>query len=341
MSGLANQSNDNIIWEGECGADPMDDLDLSSLLALSLTPTYSDFNSTYLNRSSAPSVNFQDWVDAEEHIAFGDFIEEEYLDVEPREQEGLKDYVVTESQPSGPSWMKDEACLATGSHKLLATDGHLYRALDQPTRLRSGTTAHRPEQTKPTRRRKKSAQPCSCDETHEETREAPPLPTVPGFQSGETGPAPPLPSQPPRPSSAYSQESQASAYWELRGRVSAYSALRLEQPASGPSVRYPRPADLLWAGGRRRRRPSQLLPCNAAVPPVSLQRDDTDDGERNPDDATHETACDCARWRPGRGARWRGGGTCATAAAPTVGSPEEEAVVNDSEEIVFGVGDRV
>ncbi|RYO75366.1 hypothetical protein DL766_005299 [Monosporascus sp. MC13-8B] len=161
MSGLVNQPNDKTIWEGECGADPMDDLDLSSLLALSLTPAYNDVDSTYLTRSTS-SVCFQDGVDAEEHIALENFIEEEYLDVEPREQEELKDWVVIESQSSGPSLMEDEACLATGNHELLATNGYFYGVLDQATKLRSRTSAHRPEQTKPTRRRKKSAQPCSC-----------------------------------------------------------------------------------------------------------------------------------------------------------------------------------
>ncbi|RYP34222.1 hypothetical protein DL767_004345 [Monosporascus sp. MG133] len=167
MGGLVNHSNDRIIWEGECGAGPMDDLDLGFLFALPLIPKYNDVDSTYLNQSSTSSVNFQDGMDAEEHITFEDFIEEEYLDVEPRGQEELKDWFVIESQSSGPSWMEDEACLATSSHELLATDGYSYRALDETTKLRSRTSAHRPEQTKPTRRRKKSAQPCSCDVCNE------------------------------------------------------------------------------------------------------------------------------------------------------------------------------
>ncbi|RYP78742.1 hypothetical protein DL771_000409 [Monosporascus sp. 5C6A] len=167
MSGLINQSDDRIIWEGECGADPMDDLDLNSPLALSLTHTYNDVDSTYLNQSSTPSVSFQVGVDADEHIAFEDFIEKEYLDADTRGEEELKDWVVIEFQSSGPSWMEDEACLVTGSRELLATDGYFYGALDQATNLRSRTSAHRPEQTKRTRRRKKSAQPCSCDECDE------------------------------------------------------------------------------------------------------------------------------------------------------------------------------
>ncbi|RYP89851.1 hypothetical protein DL770_004062 [Monosporascus sp. CRB-9-2] len=394
MSGLVNQSNDRIIWEGECGADPMDDLNLSSLLALSLTPTYNDVDSTHLNQSSTLSVNFQDGVDAEEHIAFEDFIAEEYLDVEPQGQEELKDWVATESQSSGPLWMEDEACLATGSHELLATDGYFYRARDQATKLRSRTSAHRPEQTKPTRRRKKSAQPCFCDVCNEEfprpremrrhmRKHEKPLRCQrcpaskaekrdllrhyrvnhPGYAWTKLAGLAENTASSQRvllvlnmlmlnPAPPYSQESLASAHWGIRRRISAYSALRLlpfgplsARPCGDGSswarwFEVPISSGLVGGGGGDGGESPSFSPAAQRSRLYLFKRDDTDDGKRNPDDATHDTACDYARWWPGRGARWHRRGTRATAAASTVGGPEEEAAMNDSKEVAFGMSDR-
>ncbi|RYP03113.1 hypothetical protein DL764_005374 [Monosporascus ibericus] len=378
MSGLVNQSNNRIIWEGEYRADPMDAPDLSSLLALSLTTTYNDVGSTYLNQSSASLVNFQDGVDAEEHIVFEDFIEEEYLDVEPRGLEELNDWAVIES--SGPSRMEGEACLVTGSNELLATDGSFYRALDQATKLRSMTSAHRPRQTKLTRRRKKSAQPCSCHicnekfprpremrrhmRKHEKPLRCQRCPASkaekrdllrhyrvchPGYAWNKLGLRPeqfrcPLCLKTFTRKDNLTRHMRTQPSFALFARVPGVGVLGDMWTgfgvfgASAITTRvFPfGPLSAMLGGGDGGESPS----FSPAVPPISLQRDDTDDGEHNPEDATHHTACDCARWWPDRDARWRSRGTRATAAAPTVGCPEEETTVNGSEEVVFGISIR-
>ncbi|RYP55105.1 hypothetical protein DL768_000224 [Monosporascus sp. mg162] len=330
MTGLINQSNNRINWEGECGADPMDDLDFSSLLALPLTTTYNDVDSTYLNQSSTPSVNFQDEVDAEEHIAFEDFIEEEYLDIEPQEQEELKDWAAIESQFWGPSWMEDEACLVTVNHELFATDRYFYRALDQATKVRSRTSAHRPEQTKPTRRRKKSAQPCSCDVCNEK------FPRPREMRRHMRKHEKPLRCQ--RCPASKAEKRDLLRHYRVKHPGYAWNKLDtmvVVKPSSHRCIRRfgynnlrlaLRPVIREAVGSlskamRRRELMGQV------VRSADLQGtgDDIDDGERNPDNATHDTAYDCARWWPGRGARWRGRGTRAAADAPTVGGPEEEA----------------
>ncbi|RYO75365.1 hypothetical protein DL766_005298 [Monosporascus sp. MC13-8B] len=108
------------------------------------------------------------------------------------------------------------------------------------------------------------------------------------------------------------------------------------------------PADR-WVSGPATAATAPVSPLGAAVPPVPLQRDVTDDFERHPDDTTHITACDCVHWLRGSRRSMAGRSACAAAVATIVGgrrggrsggNDPNEYVVEGDEEIVFDISDR-